>query len=85
MGVASNIRAFPGKGSLMTKAKLERELANLREKLLPYYEDDDDQLDADIFKQRAKEFGAVGIMSAIAWCHGQIAIYSLMSDIANSG
>ena len=64
----------------MTKAKLSRELTRLKEELLPFYEDDESALDADIEKTAQKEPGAVGIMSAIAWCHGQFAIYKLLND-----
>jgi len=64
----------------MTKARFEKELDRLREELLPYYEDDDKALDADIAKAKSKDIGAVGLMSAIAWCHGQIGTYRFMSS-----
>jgi len=78
MGIEPNIIPFPGRGILMTKAKLKQELARLKEELLPYYEDDEDALDADIEKA-GTDVSAVGLMSAIAWCHGELGVYELLN------
>ena len=80
MGVNPNITPFPGTGTLMTKAKLRRELANLREQLLPFYEDDESELDREINTQKSTIPGAVGMMTAIAWCHGQLGLYRFLHD-----
>lgn len=84
MGIEPNILAFPGRKTIMTKARLEKELARVREELRPYYEDDDEALDADIATAKSKDIGAVGLMSAIAWCHGQVATYQLLSNSEDS-
>jgi hypothetical protein len=79
MGVQPNILPFPKRGTLMTKRNLEKILKDLTEELLPYYDDDEEALDRDVQKAATADFGAVGTMSAIAWCHGQIGLYRMLN------
>ena len=80
MGCEPNIIPFPGKGLMMTKARFQRALDRLREELLPYYEDDEESLDEAIVLAKTKDFGAVGLMSAIAWCHSQLGVYRFLNE-----
>jgi len=84
VGAEPNIIAFPGAKLVLTKNELEGHLSQLREKLLPFYEDDEDKLDQDIDQAKAADIGAVGLMSAIAWCHGQLGLYSDVLNISES-
>ena len=79
MCIEPNILPFPKRGTIMTKAKLQQELGRLKERLLPYYEDDEEALEKDVQRASHVDIGAVGTMSAIAWCHGQIGLYQTLN------
>lgn len=79
MGVQPHIIPFPGGERLVTRTMLERELARLREELLPYYEDEVDALDVFVDNAKGGDAGAFGIMRAIGKCHEEIGLYHLLN------
>jgi len=81
MGQHNKIVDFPGKKTMFKRGELKEELRRLREELLPFYEDDEMLLDEHLEKVKSSDAGAVGLMSAIAWCHGEIGIYRMLNDM----
>ncbi|MFW6210205.1 MAG: hypothetical protein ACOC4E_01805 [Patescibacteria group bacterium] len=72
--------SYPRVRLSLTRQALEKELEKQKERLLPFYEDDEERLDQDIARKIDGQPGIVGLLSAIAWCHGEIGLYQYLAE-----
>lgn len=80
-----NFTDHPKVRNRMKLADLKHSLAQLTEQLLPFYEDDEDELERQVQKILDDQPGMVGYMSAISWCHGQIGLIKSLCDLQDEG
>ena len=82
MGTVERINKGAAK-AIFNRNALNTKLEAARLQLEPFYEDGEgtsDELDAAIEAAKRGDKGAVGIMSAIAWCWGELGVYHALNS-----